>query len=436
MNHAPASDDVLSAAPLAARTGSRRGAIGPFLRNGLLVSLLLVCLLAASAPVEAVEVSGLAVATAARTSTRRWVYQRRDFSSPYDPLQARLMVDTEIDPNTQLFLEFETPIGEGFKVHGASITLKSLGRSGVRLEVGKIPTVFGIYQKRALPSLNPLAGDPLAYSYFTRLWSDRPFASGAALVAAKPKGSWVGYHAPAPLRQAVRTTPGKDAAWDGSLLRQAGQPTVYEHGWDTGLALSKQWKRTGLALGLMNGSLSNPKDRNDLGSTNVVGRFEYRHGPTWRFTLSGATGNYLDRAAETLVPAGRALTDYKQGVYGGGVEYALGAFDMNMEYIRSRWDLPVVEQTVGDRALYWTGRYKIRPGLFTALRFDRIRFDAIAGAGGVLSPWYFDADRTELGFGYYLSRRNLLKTSVASTRFPENAPWNETVTSASLVTSF
>ena len=77
------------------------------------------------------------------------------------------------------------------------------------------------------------------------------------------------------------------------------------------------------------------------------------------------------------------------------------------------------------------GRYKIRPGLYAAARFDRLDFSTIKGTTRT-DEWDAPVRRIEAGGGYSLQRNLQLKMSFQhNTR--ANGRTKENVTAAQLV---
>jgi predicted porin len=56
------------------------------------------------------------------------------------------------------------------------------------------------------------------------------------------------------------------------------------------------------------------------------------------------------------------------------------------------------------------GRYRIRPGLYAAIRVDRLNFSEVCGSAACL-PWDAPVQRVEAGGGYSF-RRNLVVKAV------------------------
>jgi len=61
-------------------------------------------------------------------------------------------------------------------------------------------------------------------------------------------------------------------------------------------------------------------------------------------------------------------------------------------------------------ATYVEGRYKIRPGLYAAARFDHLGFSDVT-SGARTDTWDAPVTRVEVGGGYSLQRNLVLKLS-------------------------
>jgi predicted porin len=107
--------------------------------------------------------------------------------------------------------------------------------------------------------------------------------------------------------------------------------------------------------------------------------------------------------------------DFTQTAWGADFEYSRDHYLFRVETVLSRWTLPVLrtpDATLPLRAAATSleGRYKIRPGLYAAARFDHLGFSEISGRRGPES-WDAPVSRLELGAGYSLQRNLLLKVA-------------------------
>ena len=102
---------------------------------------------------------------------------------------------------------------------------------------------------------------------------------------------------------------------------------------------------------------------------------------------------------------------------GADAEYSRDHYLLRLETIVSRWQIPVVPAPPSLFALQTPlealstsaeGRYKLRPDLYVAARFDHLGFSDEMGAAGTL-PWDAPVTRIEIGAGYSIQRNLLLK---------------------------
>jgi hypothetical protein len=101
------------------------------------------------------------------------------------------------------------------------------------------------------------------------------------------------------------------------------------------------------------------------------------------------------------------------------MEYSRGYWVFRSETVLSRWAIPQVQHplltdTLAAWGTFVEARYKIRPGLFTALRVDHLDFSRISGTlfEGRPTSWDAPVSRVEAGAGYSLRRNLLVKVAV------------------------
>jgi len=105
----------------------------------------------------------------------------------------------------------------------------------------------------------------------------------------------------------------------------------------------------------------------------------------------------------------------RQIAYGGDAEFSAGPLLIRGEAIRSTWALPPIATLRLTEPLVATsmlveGRYKIAPGLYAAVRGDRLDFGRITGAEGP-HTWEARTWRVETGIGYSITRNIQIKGS-------------------------
>jgi len=267
------------------------------------------------------------------------------------------------------------------------------------IQAGRVPPTFGAFARRTYASDNPLIGYPLAYQYLTSIRPDSLPASVDELLLRRGSG-W-----------RTRYTIGNTAADTGVALVSAFR-------WDTGVQV-----HAGAPNGLVNataslttGTLSNPLFKDDNGGRQLAGRLELRPAAGVLLGTSLARGPFVtDAASRTAVGDGRDNA-FTQTAWGADVEISHGYYLLRVESIVSAWRLPIVgapATALPLRAVATSieGRYKIRPGLYAAARFDHLGFSDVTGTSGRV-PWEAPVTRLEVGAGYSLLRNLLLKASV------------------------
>jgi hypothetical protein len=130
--------------------------------------------------------------------------------------------------------------------------------------------------------------------------------------------------------------------------------------------------------------------------------------------VSASRGDWLNRTLEEQV-ADASEQRSRQAAFGGDVEYSAGPFLVRGEAIRSTWRLPefgtlhLADPLVAISSLI-EGRYKIMPGLYVALRGDRLDFSKIRADRGLVE-WDAQTWRMETGVGHSLTRNVIFKGS-------------------------
>jgi hypothetical protein len=304
--------------------------------------------------------------------------------------------------------------------------------SDLHIQAGKLPTPFGNFGQRAYAATNPLIGLPLMYHYFTSLRGNQLPADNADLLAHRGQGlssDFTGY------------------SGGGAARAFSGLPMIYDPCWDFGVeAIGSIWRLEYL-VALTQGTLSNPRsspgDNNDgkqvaahLGFVPAIG------------TLIGASyarGPYLDQAVEVALAAPSAkVEDFVQEIYGFDLEYSIRHLHLVGEFAVNRWEVPNIADAQGrpqdleNYGWYLESKYKLRPGLFSAVRYSGLRFGKIDDGSdrGKKMSWDYDVDRWELGLGYYLTDGALSKLvwQLLSTDHPDRA--DEHLLALQLSTSF
>jgi hypothetical protein len=102
-----------------------------------------------------------------------------------------------------------------------------------------------------------------------------------------------------------------------------------------------------------------------------------------------------------------------QTAWGVDAEYSRGYYLFRTETIFSSWQIPFAAEPNRRDPLtafstFVEGKYKIRPGLYAAARYDYLGFGTIS-TPTVTTTWDAPVTRIEFGAGYSILRNVLLK---------------------------
>ena len=268
------------------------------------------------------------------------------------------------------------------------------------IQVGLVPPTFGAFARRTYANDNPLIGYPLAYQYLTSLRPDAVPASADELLRKRSLG-W-----------RVRYSIGESAA-------DHGVPLVSAFRWDTGVQAHATVGMVRATAAVTTGTLSNPLFRDDNHGRQVAGRGELRPAPGLILGTSLARGPFVSQTASRAAVGDEHDAEFTQTAWGGDAEYSRDHYLLRVETIVSRWQMPIAtpppSQTVlqtplGAVSVSAEGRYRLRPGLYVAARYDHLGFSDETSAVATL-PWDAPVTRIEVGAGYSIQRNLLLKGS-------------------------
>jgi hypothetical protein len=266
----------------------------------------------------------------------------------------------------------------------------------IDVQAGRVPPVFGAFARRTYPADNLLIGYPLAYQYLTSLRPDALPANADELLRMRARGWLASYSV-------------------GDLAPDRGRPIVSALRWDTGVQLHAATRVLDGAVAVTTGSLGNPLVGDDNSGKQVAGRLAVTPVTGLILGMSAARGPYVTRDAARSAGAEQRNGQFTQTAVGADVEYSRRYYLVRLETIVSDWRLPLVgtpEIALPLRAtsMLVEGRYKIRPGLYAAARFDHLGFSQVTGTGRT-AGWEAPVTRVEVGGGYSLLRNLLLKAS-------------------------
>jgi hypothetical protein len=259
---------------------------------------------------------------------------------------------------------------------------------GFDVQAGLVPPTFGAYLRRAYGGAdNLLIGEPLAYQYLSTLRADALPSTPDELLRQRG-GGWRTHY--------------------GTSAEAPGLPLVSGVRWDAGVQAHWRADRVELAAALTQGTLSQPRVRDDNGGKQFSARAALRPLTGLVVGASTAHGDYASDSSSygysTVVPSWCC----RQRAWGADAEYSAGYGLLRAEAIWSSWRVAAWRAPLEARALTAEGRYKLMPGLYVAARACRVDFSNLRGSAGVL-PWDAPVTRLEAGVGYSLRRNLILK---------------------------
>ena len=273
------------------------------------------------------------------------------------------------------------------------------------IQVGRVPPTFGAFARRTYASDNPLIGYPLAYQYMTTMRADALAANVDELLRKRSLG-WL-------FRYSVGRAGGGGRRVAGQRLslghrrpgaRHDGDPQrhgVGDRRDGVEPALSRRQQRPSAGRTHRAASRQRPDRRRLAGARSVprprrgargIGQRRRRPRQGLHADRVGRRPRVLARSLPAPVRNGRAAPGACRSCGTPALPQPLGALSTSVE-----------------------GRYKLRPGLYAAARFDHLGFSEVVGTRETL-PWDAPVTRVEVGGGYSLQRNLLLKLSYQHNR--------------------
>ena len=288
-------------------------------------------------------------------------------------------------------------IGEGHwraRPYALFARVRPWPQKAIDIQAGLIPPVFGAFSRRAYGTDNPLIGFPLGYQYLTSLRPDALPASADGLLARRGQGWRVRY----PL---------------GNASPDHGVPLVDGLRYPVGVEVHAVVRPVEVSAAVTTGSLSIPDSREVGRSPQVSGRIAVRPTAGLLVGASAARGTFFARSLAASAGSVAASGASDQRAVGFDAEYSRGYWLVRAEGILSNWRLPQLDVRSLDGSLRAfafdvEGRYRIRPGLYAALRLDRLDFSEVCGSAACL-PWDAPVRRVEVGGGYSIQRNVTVK---------------------------
>ncbi len=305
----------------------------------------------------------------------------------------RLTVFLDAQLGSQIYFFAQSRLDRGFDPsnHGAEVRLDEYalrvtpwedGR--LTVQIGKFATVVGNWVPRHLSWENPFINAPLVYENMTAI-QDKSAPSSPLYFIYAP------YY----------------------YEKYAFNPVIWGPSYASGISVSGRLARFDYAFEMKNASLSSrPESWNvtEQGFENPTfsGRVGFRPNEAWNFGLSASEGPYFRREAESTLPPGRDLDDYREFVLGQDVSFAWRHLQVWAEFYEARFEVP----RVGDAdtfAYYIEAKYKFTPQLFGAIRWNQQLFGNVSNGYGQSVHWSPDLGRIDIAAAYRFTPHTQLK---------------------------
>lgn len=324
----------------------------------------------------------------------------------YDPLRnVRVVFDASVRPMRQveLLAQVRTDGLSQARMAALYLRLRPWDAKRVDLQVGRVPTVFGLFGRNGYGGDSALVGRPLAYSYLLSLRADAVPASLTDLLRMRGRG-WLSSF------PRGNTAPGR------------GVPIVNTDMWDTGVQLRLGSGPLEWAGAVTTGSLGSPRLDDDNDGRARSTRLTWRWRPGLVLGASAADGAYLSSSLDPQLPAGERAGDYRQRAVAADIEISGGRWMARGEVLRSSWRIPPLTgepeaRRVGARAWWGEARVRLMPGVDLAVRGERLAFSTVTAAGGI-EPWEAPVTRVEGGLAMVPFRHVRVKLGAQRNRRP------------------
>ena len=268
-------------------------------------------------------------------------------------LRLDVSADWRPNPHVSLLAELRSENGAAPRPYALYVRLRPWKRRAFDIQAGRVPPTFGAFARRTYASDNLLIGYPLAYQYLTSLRADAIPANADDLLGMRGRG-WLSNFLV------------------GNRAPDRGLPIATAFRWDTGVQVHAATHWADATAAVTAGSLANPLVGDDNAGKQVAGRVALHPVAGLLVGLSGTRGAFLTR--EAVRSAGREsdAPDFVQTAVGADAEYSRDYYLVRIETILSDWTEPTIVAPLRALATSVEGRYKLRPGLYAAARFDHL----------------------------------------------------------------
>ena len=301
-----------------------------------------------------------------------------------------LFLDAQIGSQVYLFVQSRLDRGFDPSDHGAQVRLDEYAlrftpwKDGrFTLQVGKFATVIGNWVPRHLSWENPFINAPVVYENVTAV-SDKV--------------------APKSVDYFVYRFHGEKYEFN---------PVIWGPSYASGVSVSGRLGKFDYAAEMKNSSLSSrPEswDATEVGFHHPTfnARLGFRPNQMWNFGFSASDGPYFRPEAESTLPRGRDIGDFRELVLGQDASFAWHHLQLWAEVYEARFEIP----RVGDAdtlAYYFEAKYKFTPQLFGALRWNQQIFGSVDDGRKGSLRWGQDLGRIDAVIGYRFTSHTQLK---------------------------
>ena len=323
-------------------------------------------------------------------------------------LDPRFKLSLDAAAGSHWFLHLNSQLDRGFdpgsradgdfRVDEIFLRFRPTDDQRLNFQIGKFPTVFGSWIAQHDFFDDPFLLPPLPYSQIVGVNVRTPAATSPAAMTARSAGK-------APSLAALSKENWASLIWGPSYA--------------TGASIFGSTEHLDYAFEIKNAALSSHPDAwfpagDDFENPTFTGRIGYRPDAAWAFGLSASRGPYFTDDAANLLPQGKDRGDFQQSTVGLDARWASGSFILSGEVIGSEFETP----SSGDlRTLAWflQARWKVAPGIWLAGRFGQMVANQADGLNGRATSWSPDVWRAELGAGWRITNRMLLKVDYSFT---------------------
>jgi hypothetical protein len=302
-----------------------------------------------------------------------------------------LFLDAQIGSQTYFFAQSRLDRGFDPSDQGAQVRLDEYAlrvtpwKDGrLTVQIGKFATVVGNWVPRHLSWENPFINAPLVYENVTAIQDKYAPYSPLNFIYGP-------YY----------------------YEKYAFNPLIWGPSYASGISVSGQRGQFDYAVEMKNASLSSRPESwnvtyNGFEHPTFSGRVGFRPNEAWNFGVSASEGPYFRREAESTLPPGRDIDDYREFVLGQDAAFAWRHLQVWVEFYEARFEVP----RVGDAdtfAYYIEAKYKFTPQLFGAIRWNQQLFGNISNGYGQSVRWSQDLGRIDIAATYRFTPHAQLK---------------------------